>query len=41
MKIFSDLDDYENMSRQSRVMYEKKFKQDVHLEKLINIIYEN
>ena len=41
MKIFSDLDHYENMSRQSRVMYEKKFKQDVHLEKLINIIYEN
>lgn len=40
-KIFSDLDDYENMSRQSRVMYEEKFKQEVHLEKLINIIYEN
>lgn len=40
-KVFSDIDDYENMSRQSRNMYEKKFKQDVHLEKLINTIYEN
>ena len=40
-KVFSDIDDYENMSHQSRNMYEKKFKQDVHLEKLINTIYEN
>lgn len=41
IKIFSNFDDYENMSRQSRVIYEKKFKQDVHLEKLIKIIYED
>lgn len=40
-KIFSDPDVYENMSRQSRIMYNEKFQQDVHLEKLINIIYEN
>lgn len=40
-KIFSNRENYKNISRQSRMMYEEKFKQDVHLEKLIDTIYEN
>ena len=40
-KILSNSEEYERLSMNSRIMYEGSFKREVHLEKLIKVLYEN